>query len=72
MYYYTLAAYPLDTPLYIHVGGSGLNRMELRLHLYPVEFVWALIVSYLSRLPGRDTRADLCRIRSTMAPLDDG
>ena len=33
LYHYTLAAYPLDTPSLIHVGGSGVNRMESRLRL---------------------------------------
>lgn len=34
LYYCTLAAYPLDMPSYIHVGGSGLNTMEARFRLY--------------------------------------
>ena len=28
IYYFTLAAYPLDTPPYIHVGGSGFKSDE--------------------------------------------
>lgn len=47
IYYYAPTAYPLDPPSFIHVGGSGFDRMELwsiGLHLY-IPFVSTLVVS---------------------------